>query len=69
LKKKKNCSDDLKLATTTKTKGERRTDKRLARHTLNLPNRDANGSRLNKTAVFLKIGASGLDRTEKIFVV
>jgi len=27
------------------------------------------GSGLDRTAIFLKIGASGLDRTEKIFVV
>jgi len=27
------------------------------------------GSRLDRTAIFLKIGGSGLDRTEKIFVV
>jgi len=27
------------------------------------------GSGLDRTAIFLKIGGSGLDRTEKIFVV
>jgi len=27
------------------------------------------GSRLDRTAIFLKIGGSGLDQTEKIFVV
>jgi len=39
------------------------------RQTWNLTNRDAHGSRLHRTAIFLKIGGSGLDRTEKIFVV
>ena len=27
------------------------------------------GSRLDRTAIFLKIGVSGLDRTDKIFVI
>jgi len=31
--------------------------------------RGEHGSGLDRTAIFLKIGGSGLDRTEKIFVV
>ena len=34
---------------------------------LRLATRDEHGSRLDRTAIFLKIGGSGLDRTEKIF--
>ena len=32
-------------------------------------NRDEHRAGLDRTAIFFKIGVSGLDRTEKIFVV